>query len=124
MEGFRNGADFGMHEDDVSCFYRRIGAAVHGSPDIGTGQDRRIIDAVADEHDRTVFLTKFIHLLNLILRQELSPDVVDTGLGCDVIGSLLRITGKHGCRNAQPEIALMASTASSLIVSDTTIRPA
>ena len=101
MECLGNGADLRVHEDDVSRFYGRIGTAVHSRADIGTGQDRCIVDAVTDEHDRAVLFAKFIQLTDLILRQEFSPNVIDSRLRSDVIGSLLRIAGKHGRRNPQ-----------------------
>ena len=100
MERCRYGADTGLHEDDIGRFDSRIGPASHGGTDIGPGQDRRIIDAVADEEDRTVLLAQHIHLVDFILRQQLGPDIVDARLGSDVVRCLLGIASEHGRRNA------------------------
>ncbi|MBR4442459.1 MAG: GHKL domain-containing protein, partial [Clostridia bacterium] len=47
--------DIGIHEDQIRGFDRRIGSAAHRGADIGTGQDRGIVHAVAHEEDAAQF---------------------------------------------------------------------
>ena len=62
---------------DAGAFDRDIGAAAHGDADIGRGQRRRVIDAVADHGDAAAFAAKPLHHLALALRQHAGLDLVD-----------------------------------------------
>ena len=59
---------------------RHVGAAAHGDADIGRGQRRRVVDAVADHGDAAALAAQPLHHLALALRQHARLDLVDTEL--------------------------------------------
>ena len=71
-------------------------AAAHRRADIRACEYGRIIDAVADEHDRAVLLTDFIQCSQLILRQQACVHLVDADRLRDRIRARLTVTGQHG----------------------------
>ena len=62
------------------AFDRDIRAAAHGNTDIGGGQRRRIVDAVADHGDAAAFSAKALHHLALAFGQHAGLDVGDIEL--------------------------------------------
>ena len=47
------------HQGDVGGLERHVGAGdAHRDPDVGRGERRRVVDAVADHREQTVALTR------------------------------------------------------------------
>ena len=70
-----------VHQHDVSGFYGSVAAhGAHGDTDIGPGQNRSVIDAVACESKSSAGLflrQKALDLVYLIRRQQFTVDLVD-----------------------------------------------
>ena len=77
------------------AFDRHVGAAAHGDADIGGGQRRRVIDAVAGHGDAAAFAAQPLHHLALALRQHAGLDLVDAeGSGDRARGGEI-VAGQH-----------------------------
>ena len=63
---------------DARALDRHVRAAAHGDADIGGGQRRRVIDAVADHGDAAALVAQPEHHLALALREDSRLDLVDT----------------------------------------------
>ena len=69
-----------IHQDYIRGFYGRVTAqCAHGDPDIRPGQDRRVINAVADKR-RAAIAADFFKRRQLILRQQLCMHFADAKL--------------------------------------------
>ena len=64
-------------QGDAGAFDRHIGTRPHGDADIGGGEGRCVVDAVAGHGDDTAFGPKLLHHRGLVLGQHLRADVVD-----------------------------------------------
>ena len=88
-----------VHEDNVCGFDGGIAAhGAHGDADIGTGEHRRIVDAVADEREvcfLRLILNELFDFVDLIAREQLAANFVDTKLFGDLISHTLGIACEH-----------------------------
>ena len=71
----------GVEIDHVAGFLRRHGAGVHRDADIGLGQRRRVVGAVAGHRDELAARLLALDQLQLVLRRRLGEEVVDAGFG-------------------------------------------
>ena len=95
-QGLRDSRHAGIEEHHVSRFHSCVSTAAHGSAHIGTSQDWRVVDAIADEQDRAVFLAQAVHFLHLVRWQQLGPHFIDAGLAGNVLSRSGTVTSKHG----------------------------
>ena len=88
-----------IHEDDVGGFDGRIRAhCAHGDPDIGTREDRRVVDAVADEGELCfagLLRKQRLDLLDLTRGQKIGVNLVHTELLRNAVCNLFRIARQH-----------------------------
>ena len=85
-----------VHQDDISGLNGGIAAqGAHGDTDIGAGQNRSIIDAIADEHQRRTSLQQLLHRGHLIGGQQLGPVFIQTKLPSHSLGYGGLIAGQH-----------------------------
>lgn len=85
-----------VHQDDISGLNGGIAAqGAHGDTDIGAGQNRSIIDAIADEHQRRTSLQQLLHRGHLIGGQQLGPVFIQTKLPSHGLGYGGLIAGQH-----------------------------
>ena len=68
-------------QDDVAALDGHVGAAAHGDADIGLGQGRRIVDAVADKGHHFAAFLELLYLARLVLGQNLGDDPLDAEPG-------------------------------------------
>ena len=67
------------HQHDVGGFKRDVGAGgAHGDADVGGGQRRRVVDAVADHRDRAVLRPEPGQRLDFVAREQLGVRFVET----------------------------------------------
>jgi hypothetical protein len=62
-------SEIAAQERDAGAFDRYIRAAAHRDADVGRGQRRRVIDAIADHGDAAAFGAQPLHHLALLLGQ-------------------------------------------------------
>ena len=74
----------------------RVCAAAHRRADVRAGEYGRIVDAVADEHDRAALLADFGQRRQLILREQAGAHLVDADRLRDRVRAGLTVTGQHG----------------------------
>ncbi|MCG3146752.1 MAG: hypothetical protein PCFJNLEI_00186 [Verrucomicrobiae bacterium] len=83
------------HQRHVRGFVRDIGAGhPHRHADIGHRQGRRVVDAVANHRDATVFFERF-NVLRLLLRQDFGLDFVNPQLPGNVEGNPAVVARQH-----------------------------
>ena len=73
----------GVEVDHVAGLARRHRAGVHGDADIGLGERRRVVGAVAAHGDELALGLLVADELQLVLGRRLGEEVVDAGLGGD-----------------------------------------
>src|SRR5664280_137485 len=71
---FHDPGEVALEQRDAGAFDRHIGAGAHGDTDLGGGQCRRIIDAVAGHGHHAAFGAQFFDHSALLIRQHLSLD--------------------------------------------------
>ena len=88
-----------VHQHHVGGLDGGIAAhGAHGDADIGTGQHRRIVDAVAHEGQAGLAALpgqQLLHLGHLVAGQQLAADLVHTQLRRHFIGHPLGVAGQH-----------------------------
>jgi hypothetical protein len=68
-------------EDDSGRLDRHVGAGADGDADVGLGERRGVVDAVAHHrHPQALPSCSFGHLRVLVLREHLGEDLVDVEL--------------------------------------------
>ena len=70
-------------------------------PDVGRGEGRRVVDAVADEGDLAAALLEPLDGGRLVGRQDLGRDLVDAEPAGDGVGDGLAVAGDHRHANAE-----------------------
>ena len=81
--------------DHVAGLARRHRAGVHRDADVGLGQRRRVVGAVAAHGDELALGLLVADELELRLRRRLGEEVVDAGLGGDGGGGHRVVAGDH-----------------------------
>ena len=67
------------HERDVGGLERGVGAGdAHRDADVGGGERRRVVDAVADHRQRAVARAQLLDRRHLVLGQQVGAVVVET----------------------------------------------
>ena len=80
-DGLGDAPEVVIHDHHVGGFHGRIGAgAAHGKADVGLGQGRRIVDAVAGHGGGAMALTQFLDRRELVLGQQATAHLGDAGL--------------------------------------------
>ena len=85
----------GIEIDHVAGLARRDRAGVHGDADIGLGERRRVVGAVAAHGDELALGLLVADQLELVLRRRLGEEVVDAGLGGDGRRGHRVVAGDH-----------------------------
>ena len=81
--------------DHVAGLARRDRAGVHGDADVGLGERRRVVGAVAAHGDELALGLLVADQLELRLGRRLGEEVVDAGLGGDGGGGHRVVAGDH-----------------------------
>ena len=84
-----------LEQRDAGALDGDVGAGAHGDADIGGGQRRRIVDAVAGHRDDAARRRSRSTTVALLLRQHLGLDVVDAELARDRLGGRAVVAGQH-----------------------------
>ena len=111
-------------ECDAGAFHRHVGAGAHGDADVGLGQCRRVVDAVAGHRDHVPFGLKPLDHLPFLLGQHLGPDLVDPEFPRHGLGGRAAVAREHDDSQALGVESPTASGADSLIGSAMPSRPA
>ena len=90
----RNLGEIAGHQHDVRGFDRDVRAGADRKPDVGCGERRRVIDAIADEGE-LLCLAQAFHGRDLALGQHARDDLVDADLLRDRARRPLLIPGDH-----------------------------
>ncbi|CKS19030.1 Uncharacterised protein [Mycobacterium tuberculosis] len=67
----------------------------HGDPDIGGGQRRGVVDAVADHPDDVAVVLQLAHRRELVLRHDLGAPLINPQFVGDNLGDLRVVAGEH-----------------------------
>ena len=84
-----------FHQHNVGRFNCDIRARANCNADVGAGQGRRVVDAVADHRNLFALLLERRDLALLVLRQHLRHDAPDPKRPADRLGSAAVIAGQH-----------------------------
>lgn len=87
-------AEVVSHEGDVGGFVGDVGAVLEGDAEVGLGEGGGVVEAVADHCDFALFL-EIEDDLDFVLGEGLGDDLVDVGLGGDVVGGAGVVAGDH-----------------------------
>ena len=74
---------------------RGLGAGVHRHPDVGLGQGRGVVGAVAGHRDQPAVRLLLLDQLELALRRRFGEEVVDAGLLGDLRRRQAVVAGDH-----------------------------
>ena len=81
---------------DVGGLDGHVGTGqAHRDPDIGGGQRRGVVDAVADHADDVTLALQPAHHLELVLWHHLGAPLLDAELVGDHLGDIGMISGEH-----------------------------
>ena len=119
---------FGVEVDHVAGLLGRLGAGVHGHADVGLGQRRRVVGAVAGHGDEVAARLLGADAGHLVLGRGLGQEVVDAGLVGDGLAAvsglspvimtvrmpMARISSKRS-RDARLHVSLRWMTPSTLV---------
>ena len=83
------------HQRDRGSRHGHIRAGADGDADIGLGQRRGVVDAVADHRDLLALALQFLDFGGFAARQDLGQHQVDAHLAGDGLGGLLVVAGEH-----------------------------
>ncbi len=85
-----------------------VGARAHGDADIGRGEGRRVVDAVAGEGDLAAFDLQLGNEARLLLGQHTRIDALDAELARDGLRRLARVARRHDDLDAAARAARAA----------------
>ncbi len=86
---------------DVGRFHGNIGTTTDGEADVGSGQGRCIVDAIADHAYLFAGGLQFTNDSQFVGRRAAGQNTVDTDLTGDMVGHGLDIAGCHDRLQAQ-----------------------
>ena len=89
------------HEGDVGRLDGHVGPGPHGDADVGLGQGRGVVDAVADHRDHVALGLQRRDGVRLARRQDAGDHPVDPDLAGDGLGRPGRVAGQHDDRRAR-----------------------
>ena len=92
---------------------RDVGAGAHGDADVGGGERRRVVDAVAGHGDDAAFAAQPLDHRRLAVRQHLGLDLVDAEIARDRLRGRAVVAGEHHDAQARRGAAPRAPPASS-----------
>ena len=72
-----------------------VGAGAHGDADVGRGERRRVVDAVAGHGDDAALRLVALHDRALLVGQDLGLDLLDAELAGDRLGGRPVVAGEH-----------------------------
>ena len=82
-------------EHDAGRLERHIGAGTDGQADVGAGEGRSVVDAVADHRHRQTSILQLGDGAVLVLGQDLGEHLVDPELPPDVVGHGASVARDH-----------------------------
>ena len=99
MDGFRDVRGAVVHQHDIGSLDCGVGThRAHRDADVGAGEHRRVVDAVAHERELALagrLIEQLLDCSHLILRQQLCAVLVDAELGSHGCGHLFAIAREH-----------------------------
>lgn len=97
LQGVGHTSEIGSQQDDSSSFTRYVRGSRDGNPQIGSGQCRAVVDAIADERDLTTGGAELSEGVGLAFGTDAGMDEfgIDAGLAGDGLGGEGMIAGKH-----------------------------
>ena len=84
-----------LHQHDVGTLHRDIRAGTDCEADIGLGQSRSVVHAVADHADLLALRLEFLDLACLVARQHVGEHSVDPETLRDALCRALVVSGQH-----------------------------
>ena len=90
----RRRAQVARDEGDVAGFDRNVGAGADRDPEVGLGERRSVVDAVADHGDDLAGLLQPAHLGHLVLGVHLREHALDPDLVRDPLRRRARVAGQ------------------------------
>ncbi len=84
-----------LSERDAGALHRDVGAGAHGDADIGRGERRRVVDAVAGHRDHPARVAQPLDDGAFPVRQHLGLDLVDAEPAGDGFGGRPVVAGEH-----------------------------
>ena len=88
----RDAGEIAFDQRDAGALHRDIGAGAHGDADIGLGERRRVVDAVAGHGDDAAFAAQPPHDRVLLLGQHLGLDLGDAELARRPPAAVVRLS--------------------------------
>jgi len=98
--GACNAGKIAFDKRDAGALDRDFRACAHGDADIGRGQCRRVVDAVACHGDRAPLGAQLLHDLVLVLRQDIGDHVCDAEFFRDSVSRTAIVAREHHDANA------------------------
>ncbi len=90
----------GIEIDHVAGLARRLRAGLHGDADVGLGERRRVVGAVAAHGDEAAARLFLADIGELVLGRRLGEEIVDAGFGGDGRGGDRIVARHHHRRDA------------------------
>src|SRR3546814_4363026 len=84
-----------LEQSDTRAFDSDVGARPHGDADIGSGQGRRIVDAVAGHGNHPAFTLEPGDYGALLVRQDLGLDLIDPKPPSNRLGGRAVVARQH-----------------------------
>src|SRR3546814_14351621 len=84
-----------LEQSDTRAFDSDVGARPHGDADIGSGQGRRIVDAVAGHGNHPAFTLEPGDYCALLVRQDLGLDLIDPKPPSNRLGGRAVVARQH-----------------------------
>src|SRR5215510_7829610 len=85
-----------VHQHDAGFFNRDVRSGqTHRDADIGAGERRGVIDAVADHRHAQLLPFQPLDQFDFLLWQQIGMNLVNTGGACDAAGDALTVAGQH-----------------------------
>src|SRR5258708_692146 len=95
FSGAQDAAQIAFEQSDAGGFDGDVGAGTHGDADMGGGESRSVIDAVAGHGDDAPFLLQFGNNLRFLRGRNFGVDVFDLKLFRDGCGRRFPVAGQH-----------------------------
>ena len=88
-------AQVALEQRDAGALDGDVGAGAHGDADVGRGQRRRVVDAVAGHRDDAALAPQPLDDRALLVGQHLGLDLVDAEPPGDGLGGRPVVAGQH-----------------------------
>ena len=101
LDGRDDALQAAFDEGHVARLDGHVGAGADGEADVGLGQGRGIVDAVADHADGLALELQLLHFMGLAVGQHFGEHALDADLARDGLGRALVVARQHDDLDAQ-----------------------